>query len=271
MSYEIADFQNDVLKRSHELPVLVDFWAEWCGPCKILGPILERLAAESGGRWILTKVDTEKFQDVAAEYGIRGIPNVKLFVAGIVVDEFTGALPESAVVLWLKKSLPDRFRKDIEQARTLLEKPDTAGAQSLLEEILQKDPDNHHVRVLLAGSLIASNAEKAMHLVAEIEEDSEHFQTADAIRTIILLSTKALRPESLPDDSVKLLYVGALEQLSLFNYDAALEKFIEVLRTNRQYDDDGARKACIAIFRLLGENHGVTLKRRREFSSALYA
>jgi putative thioredoxin len=270
MNYEITDFQTDVIERSLTTPVLVDFWAEWCRPCKILGPILERLAAKSDGQWVLAKVDTDRHQELAVEYGVRGIPNVKLFVDGKVANEFTGALPESAVVQWLKKALPGKSGKEIERAEKLLQDGRVAEGQSLLKTIIEHDSGNERARVLLAGSFIASDPDKAASLVADIEEHSEHFPMVDAIRTLGSLASKLLHPEKLPDEPSKTTYLGALKELAAFDYDAALERFIEVIRTNRYYDDDGARKACIAIFKTLGDDHEVTRRRRREFSSALY-
>lgn len=271
VNYQISDFQTDVIKRSHEVPVLVDFWAEWCAPCKVLGPILERLAVKSDGQWILAKVDTDKHQELAAKYGIRGIPNVKLFVDGKVANEFTGALPEPAVVQWLKKALPDKFRKEIERARQLLRDNKASEAQGLLERIIAEDSAHEYARVLLAESLVAADPKKAVTLVAGIEEHSEHFPMVDAIRTFRALTSKLQQPSMLPDDPVKPAYLAALKQLASFNYEAAVKNFIDVIRANRYYDDDGARKACIAIFRILGDDHEVTQKLRREFSSALYS
>ena len=271
MNHEIADFQTEVIERSYTVPVLVDFWAEWCGPCKVLGPILERLAAKDGSQWVLAKVDTDKHQDLAAQYGIRGIPNVKLFVDGKIANEFTGALPEPAVVQWLKKALPNKFRKDIEKAQQLQRENNNEAAQALLEQIIQQDPSNEHARVLLGGILVPTDPERALALVSRIEESSEFFPMVDAIRTFSELSTKVLHPEKLPDDPVKDEYLVALKETIALRYDSALERFIDVIRDNRYYDDDSARKTCIAIFRILGDDHKVTQKRRREFSSALYS
>ena len=106
MSYEVENFQQDVLEKSFQQPVLVDFWAEWCGPCRTLGPILERLASENERKWSLVKVNTETHQEVAMYFQIRSIPAVKLFIDGEVVDEFTGALPEASIRQWLEQTLP---------------------------------------------------------------------------------------------------------------------------------------------------------------------
>ena len=109
MNHEVKDFQKDVIDKSFDKPVLVDFWAEWCAPCRMIGPVLEKLAEENKGNWELVKVDTDNNQQVAMKYGVRGIPNVKLFRNGEVINEFTGALPEQAIKEWLKKSIPSKF------------------------------------------------------------------------------------------------------------------------------------------------------------------
>ena len=103
--YDIQDFDKEVIEKSKEVPVLVDFWAAWCAPCRILGPTLEKVASEADGKWQVAKVDTEQFPDKAQQYGVRGIPNCKLFVNGEVVDEFVGALPEPMVNEFMTKAL----------------------------------------------------------------------------------------------------------------------------------------------------------------------
>src|SRR5512146_1797389 len=117
MESEVRDFNKDIIERSKTIPVLVDFWAEWCGPCRILGPVLEKLAVKYKNRFELVKVNTDKNQEIAARYGIRGIPNVKLFIDGKVADEFTGALPEPAVEQWLKKAIPGKHTEELKKVR----------------------------------------------------------------------------------------------------------------------------------------------------------
>jgi len=268
-NHEIADFSLEVIERSRSVPVLVDFWAEWCGPCKVLGPILERLEQKSEGRWVLAKVDTDKHQDLALQYGVRGIPNVKLFLDGRVANEFTGALPERAVDQWLERVLPNRFRKEVRETERLIRHGKVAEAEHALESLLSRDPANTQVRVMLAELCLSSDYRKAVELVREIEEDSEFFPKAEAVRTIGALREKLDHADSLPEDPVRELYLSAIRELVQGDHAGAVEKFIAVIRSNRHYDHDGARKACIAEFRLLGDEHKVTRSFRREFGSAL--
>ena len=254
-SHEVKDFQKEVLEQSRTVPVIVDFWAEWCAPCKILGPVLERLAVRDKGQWVLAKVDTDQNQDLAVQYGIRGIPSVKMFVDGGVHAEFTGAMPEYAVDQWLKRSLPDPDRAALGQAASLVAEGKRKEAAPLLEEILRRSPDNHRARVLLAQALLEADRARALDLVRHIEADSKYFQTADAIKTVATLETRLENPSLFPGDPVKPAYVEAIRLLEKGEVGAALDKFIEVIRANRYYDDDGARKACIAIFTLLGDEN----------------
>ena len=268
--HEITNFQTDVVDRSHQIPVVVDFWAEWCGPCRVLGPILERLATGADGRWVLAKVDTDRHQDVAAHYGIRSIPAVKLFVGGTVADEFIGAMPEAAVVRWLEAALPHPLHRDVARAEQMMQTGAVREAQLLLEETLRKDPHNEQASAILARSLWTTDLVRAVSLVKEIEEHSDHFPVAEAIRTVGSLAARMSDPSSFTADPAREPYLDGARALAAGEYGRALECFIQVIRLNRYYDEDGARKACIAIFRLLGDDHATTQKYRREFSSALY-
>ena len=270
MNYETHDFINDVIKRSYKIPVLVDFWAEWCAPCRILGPVLERLAAQSGGQWELVKLNTEEYPEIAQQYGIQGIPNVKLFVDGEVADEFVGALPEEMIVQWLRKAVPGKYRSQIKQAQQFVAEGHLRKAQKLLHKVVKAEPENQEAMVWLAHTYLYSDYPKALELVQDIRADSEYFEIAEMIQTFGALFQTYEQPETLPEGAVKEIYLTAIHELQREHFEGALERFIEVIRQKRSYDDDGARKACIAIFKFLGEEHELTRKYRREFSSALY-
>lgn len=270
MSYDVVDFATDVVEQSKTKPVLVDFWAEWCQPCKMLTPVLEHLAERNKETWAFVKVNTEKFPALAAEYGVRGIPNVKLFVDGKVASEFTGVQPDYAIEQWLQRSLPSKHAKDTAEAEQLIAEKNTAEARVILERVLAEDAINEHARVLMAQLCIFSNPQRAEELVHDVLADSRYYDKAEAIRTFAHLGAVFAQPDTLPTGEQKEAYLAAITAVEQHNFDTALEGFINVIREDRYYDDDGSRKACIAIFKYLGEEHDITRKYRRSFDSALY-
>lgn len=269
MVYEMDDFSVDVIEQSYSVPVVVDFWAQWCAPCRVLGPVLEKLAKENKGRWVLVKVDVDKHPQIAARYGVTSIPNVKLFVNGRVVDEFVGALPEEAVIQWLKKALPSRYSGMIQEAERMLLENRFEDARKILEEVIGAEPENERALILLAKTYLFSDPSKAFELVGGIEKDPSGI--VEVVGVFKRLFEYLRNPGLLPEDPVKDIYLKAIASLFSQDFEKALNGFIEVMGKNRYYDDDGARKACIAVFRFLGEDHEVTQNYRRVFSRVLYS
>ncbi|MDP8305492.1 MAG: tetratricopeptide repeat protein [Candidatus Chlorobium antarcticum] len=260
------DFQCDVLEQSHDMPVLVDFWAEGCAPCSLLAPVLQRLAEKHAGRFSLVKINTEEYPDIATKFQIRSIPTVLLFSAGEVTDSFSGALPEYQIEEWLKKNLPGAYAKEIALAGEFVRDGKRSMALSVLDGVMQKETGNVTVHALLAKLKLFSSPQEALQLSELLEAEPEHAELSETIRTLArLLSAPA---KSFPDDESRAGYLDAIEKLRREDLEGALEWFISVLRQNRSYDDDGSRKACIAIFRYLGEEHDITQKYRKTFDRA---
>ena len=270
MTTEISDFETQVLEESKSIPVLVDFWADWCGPCKVLGPVLEKLAESNRGQWKLAKVDTEKFREVAAQYSITSIPNVKLFVDGQVTDEFVGALPEPKVVEWLGKALPSPYRARLDDAKQLLGEKKLMDARRLAEEVLQAEGGNDLAALLVAETYLASDPGHAAELLQTVAHGSEYFEQAEAVRALASLLIRSRDSNLFPQEPTKESYIAAIESLEAMEFEAALEGFIGIVRKDRSYDGEGARKACIAIFNLLGATHPITKRYQRLLSNALY-
>lgn len=270
MAYEVDDFQEDVVDASDETPVVVDFWAPWCGPCRQLSPVLESLAEEADD-WSLVKVNVDDNEEAAQAYGVRGIPAVKLFVDGEVAAEFTGAKPKPAVEQWLDENLPSEEKARIEKARAELEEGNHEEAEHLLWPVLEENPDHDEAQVLQARALAFKDPKRAQALAEAAEvADPTLRQVRDAVQTLARLLELADDPSTLPDGEGRDDYLSGINALADQDFDAALGHFIDVVRTNRDYDDDGARKACIALFTLLGEQHPVTQDHRRTFDMSLY-
>lgn len=265
MSYEVQNFQEDVIEASRKQAVLVDFWAPWCGPCRTLGPILEKLAAEENGNWKLAKVDTDQNAEISMQYGIRGIPAVKLFIDGEVVNEFTGALPEHEVRKWLHEALPSETKSRLAEAEQLIAEGNQEQASALLEAVLASEPTHAIASGLLAQILAFQDPDRAAELAENAASDLRFTQIAASIVQLAQSKNRHNSSGDIADEAGKTEYVEASRALDAGELDKALESIIEVLKVNRYLDDDGARKMGIALFTLLGQDHALTRKYRRTF------
>ncbi|NTW11007.1 MAG: tetratricopeptide repeat protein, partial [Chlorobiaceae bacterium] len=216
--------------------------------------------------WELVKLNTEEYPDIAGQYGVRSIPNVKLFVDGNVREEFSGALPEYLLEEWLKKNVPSPYEKEIAAAGNFINSAEPSKAQALLQGVLHKEPGNLKALSLLSGLELFSNPREAIRLCSIFEIEPVYSEFAGTIATLGRLLL--IDSSSLQEGPEKEGYLLAIDKLKKQDFNGALEGFIGVLRENRQYDDDGSRKACIAIFRFLGEEHEITMKHRRSFDRA---
>ena len=268
-----ADFQQAVMQKSHDVPVVVDFWAEWCGPCKTLGPILERLAAESGGAFILAKVDVDSNADLAAQFNVQGIPTVIGFRGGTPVDQFTGALPENAIKDWLERLLPSEIDMVVDQARDAAIAGNLETAERLFTAALEQQADHQEAGTGLAALMIASGRqEDALIVLGKLTATDEVERLQSAARLSASRDTDlndlTQRLQASPDDeSLRIELAMALAARA--EYEPALDHLLGMVKARGAAKDD-ARKAMLDIFEVLGDGHPLTTSYRRQLASALF-
>lgn len=256
----IADFDEKVLAASRQVPVLVDFWAPWCQPCRILKPILEQLAAAYGGRFLLAKVNSDENQELAARYGVRGIPAVKAFVDGRLVDEFTGALPEPQIREFLDRLLPSPAEPLRREALATWERGDLAAARRIMAEAIDLDPRNDdayldYVEMSLAANELAE-ADELLDAVADRARDTARVAALKARLRLAAAGggadAAALRAQLEADPAdlgARLALANALALAQ--DYRGALENLLDIVRRDRRWHEEAGRKTMLTLFDLL--------------------
>lgn len=274
-----SNFLQEVIEASHRFPVLVDFWAPWCGPCRSLGPILERLAAEYQGRFRLAKVNSDENQALAAQFGVRGIPNVKAVVDGQIVNEFTGALPESAVREFIDALLPSPAEPLRQEALAARARGEGDATRKLLLQAIHLDPRHEPARLDLIDVLLdAGDFAEAQRLLDEVAENAKDRGRIDSLAARLALARgaaggadeAALRAR-LAADAADLAARLALANLLALkqDYRAALEELLEIVRRDRAFEDDIGRKTMLQIFSLLGGDSDLVRDYRGRLSTAI--
>ncbi len=272
-------FQSAVIERSREVPVVVDFWAVWCGPCRSLGPILEKLAQEYAGRFILARLNVDENQRLSAQYNIPGIPAVKGFRDGIVAEEFVGALPQPAVRQFLERLLPNELDLKITAARQALAAGRPAEAEAALSALLQEKPD--YAAALLALAEVGMARDQYAAALAWLDRvpagtregaEASRLRQGLRMRQAAAGATESELAAKLAADPADLAARFQLASLLAGEqrYQEALDQYLEVVRRDRGAYRNQAREAMIYLFDVLAEDPLARTYRNR-LASVLFA
>lgn len=260
---QALNFEEDVLMRSQEVPVVVDFWAPWCGPCQVLGPVIEELAGQADGKWELVKVNTDEQQQVSQKYGIRGIPAVKMFYMGEVIAEFTGALPKYQIEHWLEEHLPNEQKDRLKSIKAQLFTEQHEEAVQSLEKLREENPDMEEAELWLAAATVGQHPERAQHA---LHHTHKLFELGESVKSLAeLMQCEEEAPAKLNEK-----LEAARQALKSYQYEAAIQALIETTMLNKGFCNELPRRASIALFKILGVAHPLTKKYRRQFDMALY-
>lgn len=259
-------FQQAVIERSNDVPVVIDFWAPWCGPCRTLGPILERLAAEANGAWILAKVNVDENPKLSQSFRVQGIPAVIAVSGGKMVDQFTGALPESQVRAWLKRLVPTREGSMLDTARAL-EASDPVGAVDRYRLVLGEQPENDEALFALGRIQLLRGEREGSEALRQLPASSPLFARAHAALPLADLLAAA---DSQPTNELEARYQQAAVAVRAGDYTKASDELLAIIARDRSFRDDAARHGLLALLAALGDEHPLVPTARRRLANTLF-
>lgn len=282
---DMSNFGAEVIEKSLEIPVIVDFWAPWCEPCKTLGPLLEKIIIEAGGAIRMAKINIDENQEIAQQMQIRSVPTVVAFVGGRPVDAFNGAKPESEIREFLAKIAPDLGPSEIEQmlsaAEQQYDQENYQDAGGLYSQALQMDAENPTAIAGLVMSLIKLNdLENAGHILSGLDEP---LKNKPAITAASAALDTALKISELGDTDTLTAALEKNDQDHRSRFDLALalwakgeqdeaaDHLLFIIAADKEWQDDGARKQLVKFFEMAGPMDPFTLRARRKLSSLLFA
>jgi putative thioredoxin len=261
-----ASFEREVIARSKDVPVVIDFWAPWCAPCRTLGPTLERLASEAKGAWVLAKVNVDENKDLATMFRVQSIPAVKAVYDAKIVDEFVGAQSEAQVRAWLKKFVPEPGASLLEVALAM-EASDPQGAAARYRLILGEEPQNAEAMLNLGRLLLMQGEAEGAETLGQVPAGTPLYARAQALLPLADFFAAADHPAD-GESATRYRQAAALARDG--GYAGAMDELLTIVARDRAFHDDGARKALLGLFAALGDENPLVPAYRRKLANTLF-
>jgi putative thioredoxin len=273
-------FNTQVIERSHNIPVLVDFWADWCGPCQMQMPMLKKLVDDYHGKFALAKVNTDEQRELARTFNIRSLPTMHLYKNGEIVEEILAAQTESDMRILLERHIERKSDAIRLKAREAWQQGDSAQAFTLLREARQAEPDNHHVTLdYIELSVKEGLTDQAEALLADLPHDIRNETEAVRLRSLLDFTITALQAAPLQElettvrehpDNLESRYQLASRYVLEDRLEEAMDAFMVILQQDRAFRDDAGRRGLLAVFELLGNEGELVNSYRRKLFNALH-
>ena len=263
-------FEQEVLSFSQNIPVLVDFWAEWCVPCKTLDPMLKKMAEEAKGAFRLAKIDVDYNKNLPLRYGIRSIPTIKAFIKGQVFGELTGLQPEVRLKEFLRNIIPSPADLLVEKGNSLIGSRNWVDAEAAFREALDLDLSASSALLGLARSLLAlGKVEEALSILRRFPASHE-YSSAEKLLPLAEIYTVFARLQDFGEDPLEAAMWNSVKLARRGNFQAALDGLLDILRMNKNYKQGTVKQIVLGILELMGDNHPDTRQYRAELASILF-
>jgi putative thioredoxin len=265
-----SNFEYEVIAYSHQIPVIIDFWAEWCVPCKTLTPILEKIIEDAKGTFRLAKVNVDDNPNLAIRFSVRSIPNIKAIREGLVVSEFLGMQPEPWVKNFLRNLAPSQTDLMLEKGQSQLESQNWVEAEKSYRQYLTKTPDHPAGLLgLIKSCIMQGHFSEASQSIA-IFPASREYAEIEKLRPLIEALSRSTKNPGFTDDPLEAAYLNALRLIVHGNLPASMDGMIDILRQDKHYCDGEVRKVMLGLFEVLGDNHPLTQQYRHELAMVLF-
>lgn len=266
-----ADFEYEVVSYSENTPVVVEFWATWCQPCKRLGPMLERLAEEAQGAFRLARVDVDANPNLALRYGVRSVPTVKAISRGGVVGEFIGLQPEMRVREFLSRlEAPSESSLANEKAHSLLAAKQWAEAESIFRELEEVSPNKPDILLGLVKSLLAQGKSGEALFILNYFPASKEYNSAEMLRPLAEAMSKFDKGELPNETDLDAMFQNSIRLTIRGNHEAALDGLLDIMRQDKRYRNDKARQVFLGILELYTPDEPVVKQYRNELAMVLF-